>query len=606
MDKFTIYNLEINEKNKILVMKYLQSIKNHVEKNWLDYECYEDIEEMFFEKLSSLKQINELNIKKIIQEVWEAEIIFWESQQKINSNKDNLNFYQKLKINSWEYQNDNAIVLWISSLLAKKIGLSVWIIRIILLFLIIFWWLSIWLYFLLWLILPVKTLDYNSSNLTNLIKNQLFYVIKKSIKNIIKSIFLFFPFIFNKIYLFIVFLLKNILPILRVLFFNVLWLILLFLVFFLIFILSLSFTNFTIWNLDFFYAMPNYLNFWLIVWIISLSTFSINSFVYAVKRKNINLYILSTWFITFIIALFLCFSTIFDLIWKYSNAQTFTQKSTIQLEELWEYWIYFNNKSIVSNSSFLWLGIYRYNNPIKLVKHDSNEIILEVITNFYWNEEIKKAFEKWLSEIILTKNENKNIFVNYKNDDIFSKKVPFTPISQEFILYVPEGFNFSLFGNSFYYENAFLSTKYDVYSNYVYSWCKTFSQIYYSQDEWFVCDLSQDSIDYAKRELVRYSLVKNFDNISAIHHKDEYKRSYWFWDNIYSDWRFDDIEFIGDDKMSFKFFDNSIEVQAIINYIIQDNKLEINNFEIKNIKINENIYKDKYYKNPDLINEFNF
>jgi len=69
MDKFAAYNIEVDEKYKILINNYLQNIKNHVEENSLDFECYEDIEEMFFEKLSSLKQINELNIKKIIKEV---------------------------------------------------------------------------------------------------------------------------------------------------------------------------------------------------------------------------------------------------------------------------------------------------------------------------------------------------------------------------------------------------------------------------------------------------------------------------------------------------------------------------------------------------------
>jgi hypothetical protein len=69
MDKFKKYNISATPEQQKMVSDYLLEIKNYVEKNNLDIELYNDIEEIVFEKILALKQVNSLNLQKIIKEV---------------------------------------------------------------------------------------------------------------------------------------------------------------------------------------------------------------------------------------------------------------------------------------------------------------------------------------------------------------------------------------------------------------------------------------------------------------------------------------------------------------------------------------------------------
>lgn len=443
MDKFASYELEIDEKNKVLVMEYLQSIKNHVEDNWLDQECYLDIEEMFFEKLSSLKQINELNIKKIISEVWEAEVIFWEWEKDITWN--NLNFYQKLKLNSWEYNNDWAIVLGISSLLAKKLGLTVWIVRIILLVLIIFWGLSIWLYFLLWLILPVKSLDYNSKNLTKLLKTQLFYVIKNSIKNIIKSFFLFFPFILKKIFEFIKIIFKNVMPIFRFFAFSFLGLMFLSLILIAVIFLWFYYSDFSIWNLVLFKEISIFWVYWTIFWLITVLILWIWSLFFAFWSKifNKNLYILSI--LSFFISIFFFVVTGFDIAKKYIWESTIIQKAEYEFQ---------NPNSEINidlsgfrNKYYSWLWEMHI---IDLKETDENKITFEVENTIKWGEKISEIFENSLNDLEIIRSWN-NFSLVFEDSKEFKNDVPFTFYQRKLRIYIPKDLKITIEKNYWYY-----------------------------------------------------------------------------------------------------------------------------------------------------------
>ena len=168
MEKFEQYKLNISEKDKILVMNYLEKLKNFTTKHNIEEELYNDIEEMLFEKLQVEENLDQLKIIKIIKEVWEPEVIFSDYIEiKSNLEEKEINdiFYKKM-INSWWIRdNENAIFLWISKTLADKIQISVLLVRILLLILIFPLWMSIWIYILAWLILPVKWIDYNWKNL---------------------------------------------------------------------------------------------------------------------------------------------------------------------------------------------------------------------------------------------------------------------------------------------------------------------------------------------------------------------------------------------------------------------------------------------------------
>lgn len=103
MNIFTQYHLEMKPHQQKIVEDYLQTIKTYVEEQGLDNECYEDIENRVGEKLSALKQINDLNINKVIQEVGKPEQIFAkeEKTQTYISHKKTLPFFKNLQQNEW-------------------------------------------------------------------------------------------------------------------------------------------------------------------------------------------------------------------------------------------------------------------------------------------------------------------------------------------------------------------------------------------------------------------------------------------------------------------------------------------------------------------------
>lgn len=592
MDKFSTYKLEIDEKCKTLVMQYLQSIKDHVENNWLDEECYSDIEEMFFEKLSSLKQINELNIKKIIKEVWEPDVIFWEWQQKINSDQDNLNFYQKLKISSWEYQNEDAIVLWISWILAKKLGLTVWIVRLVLLFLMIFWGLSIWLYFLLWLILPVKSLDYNSKNVTNLIRRQLFYVIKKSIKNIVKSVLLFFPFIIKKIFEFFKVIFTNLMPIFRFFAFWFSWLMFLSLVIFAIVFLWFYYSNFTIWNIVLFKEVSIFWVYGTIFWLISVLILWIWSLFFAFWNKifNKNLYILSI--ISIFASIFFFVVTGLDIAKKYIWEGDFSQKVEYEFQNPdTKISININN---FHNKFIDWVWNIQ---QIELIKTEDKKLIFELNTTIYAGDEIVKKIKSNFNDLEVIKSGN-NFSLVYKQDKVFKWEVPFAFYTHKLIIYVPKDLKLDL--NRYWYYSlmsnwVYIMPEYSKYWEFGSSDCYN-NTIYFNNDEQkFVCELN--NLEVLRQNYIENYLVRNFDNWSKITHKGKYKRDDYYEDNYHDfDWNLDWFNWIWDNQLEFIFSDRTISITSKLNIKENETSIDVISQELKKLEFSRLWYYDWEYR----------
>ncbi|MDR0771807.1 MAG: hypothetical protein LBF15_01810 [Candidatus Peribacteria bacterium] len=64
--------------------------------------------------------------------------------------------------------------------------------------------------------------------------------------------------------------------------------------------------------------------------------------------------------------------------------------------------------------------------------------------------------------------------------------------------------------------------------------------IWYSVDEEkFICELNEAEIKDMGKKYLEVYVIKNFDEISSITHKNEYKRAYWndrVWET--TDWEF--------------------------------------------------------------------
>ena len=153
------YNIVCGEKEKKLIHQYLSRVAEFTKNHGIDIELYNDIEEMFIEKLGEEKELNSQKIIKMIQEVGEPEIIFADysenKKQKQKAKKTPI-FYETLIQENWQRDNTNALLLGVSGTLSEKIGIPLLGTRILFVCLFFFAGMSFWIYVLMGIILPVK------------------------------------------------------------------------------------------------------------------------------------------------------------------------------------------------------------------------------------------------------------------------------------------------------------------------------------------------------------------------------------------------------------------------------------------------------------------
>jgi hypothetical protein len=167
---------------------------------------------------------------------------------------------------------------------------------------------------------------------------------------------------------------------------------------------------------------------------------------------------------------------------------------------------------------------------------------------------------------------------------MFSGIVPPIPISRNLKIYVPEWYSIN-FGNRYhpYVINAYFSWYPEKYRDWRinYFWNCNNEKIWYSGEEKkFICTISDEELKTAQKKYLESYVLKNFNAISPILHKSEYKRNYWNdirWLN--SDWIFDE-----------KYYENIYAIAEIIKKISREKEKP---FIVENTRISEleeNIY----------------
>lgn len=604
MEKFEQYKLELSKKEQELVTKYLDKVNHFVKKHDIDKELYQDIEEMVFEKLSKEKDLDQLKIIKILKEVWEPEIIFsdyLDEDEKKESKDEKELFFKKLEKNGWTRNNKNAWVLGISGTLADKIWIPILIMRIILVLLVIPWGFSIWLYIIAWILLPLKWKDYSEMDTYWYLRYQIVKVIKDWAYNMSATFLLIIKYLTTRFWKTIKFIIKNILPVFR--FIICFWIALVFLslLFTLLVIWAMYYASFSIENIDFTSVLPSYFIYWVITWIIALAIMSISNFVYAISWKNINSYILSVWWISLILAIFFSLATWFDLVEKYSVKNQTTQVTELNLWESWSWHLYIDFSNNIDNT------FISQDFAIRNVKLESTtwSILKATIKNtVYGNDEISKKIFEWLGNLIL-KNENNKITLSTENNKIFNKKVPFSVLEREIILSIPEWYSLS-FDNSYRFkiENVSLDKSYDKYKNFI-DWNCNNSKIWFIKDEnKFVCEANQESLESAKEQYLQEYLIKNFDTISPLKHKKRYKRDYIndYWYS--SDWEFNSLNFDESNSLNINFGDRSLNINASLKIEDTASWVIVNDFIINTVEVYWEQFDEKYYEDINPIREF--
>jgi len=609
MDKFKEYKLNIWEKEKKLIEEYLQKIQEYITENSIDTELYNDIEEMIFEKLSFETEFDQLKITKILKEVWEPEIIFSDyienkksSSQKQKLPQSNGIFYEKLIEMEWVRDNNGAIFLGISGILAKKIGIPVWMIRLWLILFVFVFWISAWFYMLAGLLLPVKWESYNKISILGYLQKQLYLEVKDFIYNAHNTILYAIKFIFVKIFTMLWFIIKftseNIFPIIRFVFFGILSFCFASVLLTLLVMWAFYFSGFSMGNMDFFSVLPPYFLWGVIFWIISATILTLGSFLYAVKKKTLNGYIFSGAGISFLIALFLGVSTGFNLAEKYFGRVEFSQEASIDMSNIKEEKIQFDISNIMFDNLLWELGRISW---VKIESSTWSILSAKVVRRVYGTEQISNAIQAGLSDIVL-KQEGNRIILTTQNNKIFKNKVPFSIFENELVLYVPQNKKYFIEGSYSYFINVHVAQIYENYQKYLYTNCR-FREIYYSPEQGnFVCEANEDEIYAAKMRVLEQLLIKNFDNISSITHAKEYKRDYYTYDTK-SDWNFENIYMLDDKTLVVTFWDMSLGIDAHVNFENTASGIIFSNFEIKDVYV-EYAFKPKYYNDISSIKKF--
>lgn len=619
MDKFNEYKLKLTDKNKALIESYLKRVNDFVVKNSIEKELYIDIENMVFEKLSKEEKLDQLSITKIIKDVGEPEIIFsdyiiseWtkkeKKKEKTEKNDENDSFHDMLIWNWWIRDNKWAWILWVSKTLAEKSKLPLWIVRVLFFILAWMWWIWVFIYFLLWFIFPIKWVKYEWKTFFWYLRIQLYYFIKDTIINTIRSIRDLILFIFTKWYYFIKisfkFIMKYILPIIRFVFFAWIALFLSWGFLALLILWALYFSNITIDNIDYMSVLPNYFMWWILTWIYSIWVFMIAFFLFSISWKWINKYILSSAFVTLVIAIFFWTSSLFHLIEIYSQSNVLTQSVELALTQNDEKDLLLDVHDIVNYPEYFPFHSYR-NSAITLMNSEDKTLKVDIENKFIGNEMVYEKISDSITQPEMVKSGRK---IKVENPKMYAKKVPPTALRKEITIFVPKWYSIE-FNNYapylFYVTNAHVSYKYNMYEWTYYPSC-WWRKIWYSdEEEAFVCDLSETEIKEAKKANIKKYIMLNFDEISSIKHKNEHKREYWNWDSIwYVDWSFWNFYWTENDIMNFEFNDMSIEVRASVKVKDDNEKIEISDFKINYVLVRDHIFKPKYYLDITSIKSF--
>ncbi len=610
MDKFKEYKLNIWEKEKNIVTEYLQKIQNYILENNIDSELYHDIEEMVFEKLSLESEFDQLKINKILKEVWEPEVIFSDyveskktQPKKEKSIQSQELFYEKLIESQWERDNNEAIFLGISWVLAQKIGIPVWMIRVILVLFVFVFGMSAWLYLLAWLILPVKWTSYEKLSVLWYFQKQIYLEVKDFIYNTHNTIVYLIKFIFVKSFKMIWFIVKfirdNIFPIIRFVFFWILSFCFASVLFVLLIMGAFYFSGFSIWNMEFFSVLPGYFLWGVIFWIISATILTFWTFLYAIKKKTLNWYFFAWAGISFLIALFLGVSTGFNLTEKYFGRVALSQEAVLDMNNITADKVELDVSNMFMDNMF-W-EIWKISG-IKVESSTGNTMSVKLVRTVYGNEEISNMIQSQFSDLVLKQDGNK-IILWTQNNKIFKNKVPFSIFETDLVLSVPQNKKYFIDGEYYYFTNVHLAEKYGDYQRYISSNCR-FREIYYSQEEqWFVCDANEYEINDAKTQFLQQELIEKFENISTLLHENQYKREYYNDYGMRSDWNFQNIYLLDDKTLSITFWDMSLEVDAHVNFENTASWVVFSNFDIKDVDV-DYAFKPKYYKDISSIQKF--
>lgn len=158
-------NFELSDTSSIFLDKYLERMKNFIEKNNIEIEVYEDIQERIAEIFSAEKlgNISDKVVINIVNEIWEPDEIFSElieETHKISEEKSgNFKEYFSNQGKQLTRNSEKWIFFGICYGIAQRYNIDPLLIRLFFIFWIFLGWMTILLYIVLIFLLPNKKND---------------------------------------------------------------------------------------------------------------------------------------------------------------------------------------------------------------------------------------------------------------------------------------------------------------------------------------------------------------------------------------------------------------------------------------------------------------
>ena len=524
--KFQWQKFKVESSAKDFLEKYISRIKKYAESHNVSDDLVDDIQQSVLEKLLDEKwEITQKKIVKIVNSIWEPEDIF-EEDMEIQMPKEEKKSKKKYK----------PMILWVCAWLAELMKISVWIFRILFIFLIFTYTFGIWLYLVIFLIRFVTDRQWASDSISSMIKR-----IVSRIWDWIRRLYKLFLFIIKWSFL----ILRSLLLILILIW---LWVLLYYLFF-----------GFVKGNIDYITIFPWITKLWVIFWIISAFILLLASIGCMIKRKlsNTTSLIVAIW--CGVLAVTIAVITI-SLIYTKINFISWADRKEVREKEILvlnpENPIHINVSRIIE----WWDILITENRFISVLPSDNDKIKVVYTFNFKWQwEELAKAVEN-ISDIDYSWNwDILNIWL--KNSEIFSKVTPFTPTTIEIELYLPKDLDFD-FKNSWIRLINLDVPEWTEWSHVSLSVRDCEAIKYNSETDRFYCELNMNQDDIYN--IARANLKKMTDEVSPL----KWLHPSWSQSSNEQYRALDSINIIDDGKLIAKLSDQFFNFFILIEYKI--------------------------------------
>lgn len=598
-------NFEMNEIAHKFLENYLERVASFVKKNDIESDLYQDILQGLSDKLSDLQKkwqtITEKDCINIINQIGEPEDIFGEeennneeySSNKKHTKKGEQKFFEELRDNWRERDEENCLFLGVSWVIAKKIGIPTIAIRTLFLVLVPFYMASFWLYLLLGILFPAKGKTYDGVNSAEYIAGNILWL-RKYIAKGLRNILGFAKKCIWRWYELLVLLFGRVGNLIKIIFLIMVEIGFIRAGFGLLCVTGGLLVGITYDNIDFINMFPWYTSVASIIWVYSIAIFVILIGQNLLKKAYLKqIFVLSAIFWTIVSTLGFI-STGYHVFNNFSEHFTKTQKIEIPLSgentKITLKLDYISNKNFRINMEDT--KIYFYTTSGNKIQIETENTIRtrdkEIADTIFTNMSTQTATQEWAT-----------ITVQNEWDKAFKEKTPFSLIEKKIKIYIPTNIQVKIENNQ---ENKISNVKktdkQEKYGHYL--WYRDIcdgAYIWYSnKDNGFICESDFSKNNYVIRRYMEDKLSEKSDEITplklSLHSDDESNHR-----DAHSFNRIDN------NTVSMKVSDRYLNIFMKLKVTETENGVSIQSNTVSEVE-QKGLLKQGYYKNIEMFDSY--